>query len=153
MKDFIGYGDVIENSMRSAVREILLKTQNNGLQGEHHFVISFLTNDSGVKISQELKEKFPDEMIIVVQHQFKDLQVKDDHFNISLSFNGHYEKLTIAFAAITSFSDPSMNFGVKFNFANELLDSEEGQTADDAKEDVDLSKKIISLDDFRKNHD
>ena len=75
MKDFVGYPGLIEDSMRNVVREILLKIQNTGLQGDHHFVISFLTNDKGVKIPKSLKEKFPEEMIIVIQHQFKDLKV------------------------------------------------------------------------------
>lgn len=153
MKDFIGYGDIIENSMRDAVKNILLKIQNNGLQGDHHFVISFLTNNKEVKISKELKQKFPEEMVIVLQHQFKDLEVNDDSFNISLSFNGIYKKLTVAFSSITSFSDPSMSFGVKFNFTDQEIDQSDISVLDDKKKEIDLSKKIISLDDFRKNHD
>jgi hypothetical protein len=152
MKDFIGYGDIIENSMRNAVKNILLKIQNNGLQGDHHFVISFLTNNKEVKISKELKQKFPKEMVIVLQHQFKDLKVNDDGFSVSLSFNGIYEKLTVNFSSITSFSDPSMSFGVKFNFTNEEIDQSDISVLDNEQKEVDLSKKIISLDDFRKNH-
>ena len=150
MKDFIVYSQIIENVMRSAVKEILLKVQDNGLQGEHHFVISFLTNDNNVKISKKLKEKFPDEMIIIIQHQFKDLKINDNNFEISLSFNGHYEKLIITFASITSFSDPSMNFGIKFN---SNVENQENITDEEKSEEskIDLSKKIISLDDFRKN--
>jgi uncharacterized protein len=153
MKDFINYGEIIENSMRSAVREVLLKIQNNGLQGGHHFVVAFLTKDPAVKLSQKLKNKFPEEMVIVIQHQFKDLKVNDDNFNISLSFDGIYEKITISFAAITSFSDPSMNFGVKFNLYDSDAMSDKDITDISEKKDVDLSQKIISLDDFRKNHD
>jgi hypothetical protein len=151
MKDFVGYPGLIEDSMRNVVREILLKIQNTGLQGDHHFVISFLTNDKGVKIPKSLKEKFPEEMIIVIQHQFKDLKVNKDNFEISLSFNGSYEKLIVAFAAINSFSDPAMNFGVKFNFTEDQEDKESAE--DKPKKEVDLSQKIISLDDFRKNQD
>jgi hypothetical protein len=138
--------------MRNAVKNILLKIQNNGLQGDHHFVISFLTNNKEVKISKELKQKFPKEMVIVLQHQFKDLKVNDDGFSVSLSFNGIYEKLTVNFSSITSFSDPSMSFGVKFNFTNEEIDQSDISVLDNEQKEVDLSKKIISLDDFRKNH-
>lgn len=156
MKDFIEYGQIIEDAMRNAVREILVKVQNNGLQGEHHFVISFLTNDKNVKLSTILKKKFPEEMIIVIQHQFKDLKVNENNFEILLSFDGEYEKLVISFDSISSFSDPSMNFGVKFNFNMENSNDEEVDMIDTIKSEtknVDLSQKIISLDDFRKNND
>lgn len=156
MKDFIEYGQIIEDAMRNAVREVLVKVQNNGLQGEHHFVISFLTNDKNVKLSTILKKKFPEEMIIVIQHQFKDLKVNENNFEILLSFDGEYEKLVVSFDSISSFSDPSMNFGVKFNFNMEDSNNEEVDMIDTIKSEtknVDLSQKIISLDDFRKNND
>jgi|TARA_Y100000389_G_scaffold114134_1_gene111301 hypothetical protein len=156
MKDFIEYGQIIEDAMRNAVREVLVKVQNNGLQGEHHFVISFLTNDKNVKLSTILKKKFPEEMIIVIQHQFKDLKVNENNFEILLSFDGEYEKLVVSFDSISSFSDPSMNFGVKFNFNMENSNNEEVDMIDTIKSEtknVDLSQKIISLDDFRKNND
>lgn len=156
MKDFIEYGQIIEDAMRNAVREVLVKVQNNGLQGEHHFVISFLTNNKDVKLSTILKKKFPEEMIIVIQHQFKDLKVNENNFEILLSFDGEYEKLVVSFDSISSFSDPSMNFGVKFNFNMENSNNEEVDMIDTIKSEtknVDLSQKIISLDDFRKNND
>jgi hypothetical protein len=153
MTDFINYGEVIENSMRNAVKEILLKIQNNGLQGEHHFVIAFLTNDPAVKLSQKLRDKFPEEMVIVIQHQFKNLKVNEDNFVVSLSFDGIYEEITISFSAITSFSDPSMNFGVKFNISESDSIKDRDVTDISGKKDIDLSQKIISLDDFRKNND
>ena len=153
MKDFIGYGQIIEDAMRSAVKSVLTKVQDSGLQGEHHFVISFLTNDKNTKISTILKKKFPNEMVIVVQHQFKDLKINADNFEIFLSFDGNYEKLVVSFASITSFSDPSMNFGVKFNF-NIEGEIHNGTTEEKSeKSNIDLSQKIISLDDFRKGHD
>ncbi|MFT4718577.1 MAG: hypothetical protein ACI9IL_000911 [Rickettsiales bacterium] len=153
MRDFIGYGQIIEDAMRDAVKGVLTKVKDSGLQGEHHFVISFLTNDKNTKISTTLKKKFPNEMIIVVQHQFKDLKINDNNFEIFLSFDGNYEKLVISFASITSFSDPSMNFGVKFNFniEEEIHDGIAGKES--KKSNIDLSQKIISLDDFRKGHD
>lgn len=160
MKDFIGYGQIIEDSMRDAVRNILLKAETEGLQGEHHFVISFFTSNKDVKMAKILKEKFPLEMVIVIQHQFRDLKINEDNFEVSLSFNGVFEKLVVPFSAITSFSDPSMNFGVKFNFDIGVpsddddieLDMDDSDKSKD-KKDVDLSQKIISLDDFRKNQD
>lgn len=162
MKDLIGYDKIIENSMRNVIKEVLGKVEKNGLIGEHYFVISFLTNDKKVKMPPKLKEKFPEEMTIVIQYQFNYLMAKDKYFIVSLSFGGEFEELTVPYEAITSFADPSINFGLKFNnydiadyseeSEEEIMEILEGEN-DTKKKQVDTSAKVVSLSDFRKNKD
>jgi hypothetical protein len=162
MKDLIGYDKIIENSMRGVIKQVLKKIEKMGLLGEHYFVISFSTTHKGVAMPPSLKEKFPEEMTIVIQYQFNYLMAKEKQFIISLSFSGKFEELTIPYEAITSFSDPSINFGLKFN-NYDILDYEEeldedamelAQGENDSKEEkFDTSSKVVSLDDFRKNKD
>ncbi len=161
MQDLIGYDEIIENSMRTVIHETLKKVEKTGLLGKHYFVLTFLTNFPGLTIPKSLKEKYAEEMTIVIQHQYKTFVVEQDCFKISLSFSGKYEKLVVPYRAITSFADPSMNFGLKFsvnyddlegddlkNAANHANKNENGVAK---KADVDLSAKVISLDAFRKN--
>ena len=110
-----------------------------------------------------IEEKFPEEMTIVIQYQFNYLMTKEKYFVISLSFAGKFEELTIPYETITSFADPSINFGLKFNnydildyeedgLEEKLFDELSGEN-DSKKADFDVSAKVISLDDFRKNKD
>jgi len=160
MQDQIGYDEIIENSMRMVISETLKKIEKTGLLGQHYFVITFLTRFPGVEIAQSLMERYPDEMTIVIQYQYRGLVVEHDFFKIALSFNGKYETLTIPYKSITSFADPSMNFALKFSMTyNDLqdLESEDYLESDPAnsdlikKREIDLSAKVISLDAFRKN--
>lgn len=163
MQDLIGYDEIIENSMRSVIHETLKKVEKTGLLGKHYFIVTFLVRFPGVSISKKLLEKYPEEMTIAIQHQYKNLFAEDDHFKVSLSFGGRYEKLIIPYKAVTSFADPSMNFGLKFSVSYDETDefnSEEfgsDKLANKAKvkekEAVDLSAKVVSLDAFRKNKD
>lgn len=162
-RDLIGYDEIIENAMRSVIHQTLKKVDKSGLPGKHYFIITFMTHFPGVVISKALLEKYFEEMTIAVQYQFKNLVVENDHFKISLSFGGKYEKLSIPYKAITSFSDPSMSFALKFsmNYGNieemQSLDhSDSNQVNKNAAnvqnaDNVDLSAKVISLDAFRKN--
>lgn len=156
MQDQIGYDEIIEDSMRTIINKVLKKVEKGGLHGNHHFVITFSTKNSGATISKALKERFPTEMTIVIQHQFNSLKVEDDSFNISLSFSGVLEKLVIPYRAISSFADPSVNFGLKFNtidIDSENLDEEFDENFESEKPaNIDLSSKIVSLAEFRKNH-
>lgn len=111
----IDYPELIDNAMRSVVRTALQQVESTGLPGEHHFFVSFLTNHPGVTISPVLKDRYPDEMTIVVQHQFWDLLVEDHRFSITLSFNNVAEKLVIPFDALSAFADPSIKFGLQFH--------------------------------------
>ncbi|MFT6332545.1 MAG: hypothetical protein ACJAW3_000885 [Lentimonas sp.] len=154
MQDKIGYDTIIENSMRNIIFEVLRKIEKGSLESGHHFIINFDTEASGVVLSESLKIRFPSEMTIVVQHQFSSLVVKKDQFQISLSFSGIMEELTIPYRAITSFADPYVNFGLKFNNSEEDEDDlgELGLESESAESPViETSSKIISLAEFRKN--
>jgi hypothetical protein len=112
--DHIRYDLLTQDAMRGVVRRVLKDAVLKGLAGEHHFFISFATRSPGVKISSRLQAQYAEEMTIVLQHQFWDLSVTDDAFEVGLSFNGIPERLTIPFAAIKGFFDPSVNFGLQF---------------------------------------
>lgn len=115
MTDYIGYDALSQAAMRGVVREALRRAKaSGGLPGEHHFYISFRTRAPGVKIAPHLVQRFPEEMTIVVQHQYWDLEVHDGHFEIVLKFSGVPQHLSIPLAAITRFVDPSVNFGLAF---------------------------------------
>jgi len=159
MQDLIGYDEIIENSMRSVIFETLKKIEKTGLPGKHYFVVNFLTQFPGVTVPKMILEKYPDEMTIAIQYQYKNLIVENNHFKISLSFGGKFEKLIIPYKSITSFADPSMNFALKFSMnypeddRNIMEDIEDSKPANKSKpKEVDLSAKVISLDAFRKNH-
>jgi len=113
--DYIGYNQLTRAAMRGVVRDVLKQTAESGApQGDHHFYISFRTKAPGVKIASHLVERFPDEMTIVIQHQYWDLEVQQSHFEIILKFSGVPQHLHVPFAAITRFVDPSVNFGLSF---------------------------------------
>jgi len=112
--DYIRYDILTQEAMRGVVRTVLRDAAAKGLPGEHHFFVSFDTRDAGVKLSPRLRAQYPEEMTIVLQHQFWDLTVSDDQFEVGLSFNGIPERLTVPFAAIKGFADPSVKFGLRF---------------------------------------
>ena len=116
MTDYIGYEELTNAAMRGVVRDVLRRTAEAGApEGDHHFYISFRTKAAGVSIAPHLVERFPEEMTIVIQHQFWDLEVHPGHFEIILKFSGVPQHLKIPFAAITRFVDPSVNFGLSFD--------------------------------------
>lgn len=154
-QDTIEYSALIDQAMRGVVRDILKKVQAKGLPGEHHFYISYNTNFPGVKISEQLKSRYPQEITIVLQHQFWDFKVEEQQFHVTLSFGGVPEKLTVPFAALTAFADPSTKFGLQFQqaeFAGFDIDEDqlhfEDALSDEAVDDG--KAEIISLDSFRK---
>ena len=119
MTDYIGYDALTQAAMRGVVREALKRARTNGgLPGDHHFYVTFRTKAPGVKIADYLIDKFPEDMTIVIQHQFWDLEVNDGHFEIVLKFAGVPQHLYVPYAAITRFVDPSVNFGLTFESAN-----------------------------------
>jgi hypothetical protein len=111
--DVIRYDLLVQDAMRGVVRKVLSDASKNGLPGEHHFYITFRTGARGVKLSNRMKERFPEEMTIVLQFQFWDLAVTESAFEVGLSFGNVPEKLVIPFDAIVGFSDPSVDFGLK----------------------------------------
>ncbi len=114
-EDLIRYDIVIQDALRGAVKKILSEAARVGVPGEHHFYIAFETTAPGVRISQRLKERYPNEMTVVLQHQFWDLTVTDHTFEVGLSFGGVPERLLIPFSAIKGFFDPSVQFALEFD--------------------------------------
>ncbi|MGA2793130.1 MAG: ClpXP protease specificity-enhancing factor SspB [Roseiarcus sp.] len=113
--DHIRYDLLVQDALRSVVRKVLGDAARNGLPGDHHFYISFKTRAPGVMVPAAMRQKYPDEMTIILQHEFWDLAVNGEGFEVSLSFSRKPERLAIPFAAITGFSDPSVpTFGFKF---------------------------------------
>jgi hypothetical protein len=112
--DHIRYDLLAQDALRGLVRKVLTDTAKSGLPGEHHFSISFRTDAEGVRMSPRLREQFPQEMTVILQYQFWDLKVTDTGFEVGLSFGGVPEKLGVPFAAIKSFFDPSVQFGLQF---------------------------------------
>jgi uncharacterized protein len=115
--DHIRYDLLAQDALRGVVRRVLGDVARNGLPGEHHFYVTFGTGAPGVKISDRLRVEHPDEMTIVLQHQFWDLEVTDEAFEVGLSFKGIPERLVIPFEAIKGFFDPSVQFGLQFETA------------------------------------
>jgi uncharacterized protein len=114
MTDHIRYDVLARDALRGVLRRVLTDAAAHGLPGEHHFFITFLSKAEGVKLSPRLLAQYPDEMTIILQHQFWDLVVTDDRFEVGLSFGGVPERLVVPFHAIKSFFDPSVQFGLQF---------------------------------------
>ncbi|MEW6638955.1 MAG: ClpXP protease specificity-enhancing factor SspB [Pseudomonadota bacterium] len=112
--DLIRYDVLARDALRGVLRRVLADAAAHGLPGDHHFYITFLTKADGVKLSPRLIAQYPDEMTIILQHQFWDLTVTEDKFEVGLSFGGTPERLSIPFSAIKSFFDPSVQFGLQF---------------------------------------
>jgi hypothetical protein len=112
--DHIRYDILTQEALRGVVRTVLADAAAHGLPGEHHFFVSFDTNDPDVRMSPRLKAMYPAEMTVVLQHQFWDLVVNEENFEVGLSFNGIPERLTVPFSAVKGFFDPSVQFALQF---------------------------------------
>jgi hypothetical protein len=172
MNDTIDYPGLIDSAMRNVVKEALVHIDKFGLPGEHHFFISFQTNFPGVSISPQLKSRYPEEITIVIQHQFWDLKITDKQFSIMLSFNNIPEKLVVPFDALTAFADPSIKFGLQFHGKQPANSGDADETvscpstgrtgkekppmaafeedAPSVASDVANDQKVVSLEAFRK---
>ena len=117
--DHIRYDLMVREALRGVVRRVLADIARNGLPGEHHFYVSFDTRAEGVRISSRLRVQYPEEMTIVLQHQFWDLIIGEIAFEVGLSFGGVPERLHIPFEAIKGFFDPSVQFGLEFQVSSE----------------------------------
>jgi hypothetical protein len=126
-EDLLRYDILIQDALRGAVKKILAEVGRTGLPGEHHFYIAFDTNAPGVRISSRLKERYPQEMTIVLQHQFWDLAIGEHAFEVGLSFGGVAEKLLVPYSAIKGFFDPSVQFALEFD---------PGKTAEELPEEL-----------------
>jgi hypothetical protein len=126
--DHIRYDLLTQDALRGVIRTVLTGVAVKGLQGEHHFFITFDTRFDGVRMSARLRASYPGEMTIVLQHQFWDLTVGEDHFDVGLAFNGIPERLHVPFKAVKAFMDPSVPFGLEFTVDGEAT----GATSKDA---------------------
>jgi hypothetical protein len=129
--DHIRYDLLTQDALRGVIRTVLTDVAVKGLQGEHHFFITFDTRVDGVRMSTRLKASYPDEMTIVLQHQFWDLAAGEDDFDVGLAFNGIPERLHIPFKAVKAFMDPSVQFGLQFTVDGEAT---RGTSADGVAE-------------------
>ena len=112
--DHIRYDVLVSEALRGVLRRVLIDAAENGLPGEHHFFITFLSTAEGVKLSPRLLAQYPEEMTVILQHQFWDLTVTEDRFEVGLSFGSIPERLVVPFHSIKSFSDPAAPFGLQF---------------------------------------
>jgi len=126
-EDFIRYDILTQDAMRGVIRTVLKDSATRGLPGEHHFFITFDTGLPGVKLSPRVHAQHPEQMTIVLQHQFWDLVVTDDGFEVGLSFGGVREKLVVPFSAVTGFADPAVKFAMQFS---DLTAEAEGETVE-----------------------
>ncbi len=158
--DMIGYESLMQDALRGVVRAALQEAANpRGLPGKHHFYITFRTHAPGVIIPDHLRARYTDEMTIVLEHQFWDLEVYADRFRVILKFSGQPQPITIPLTAITRFFDPSVKFGLQFeqHHLDETRmasgdDSAGGQTLRDApqQQSSGAENSVVSLDAFRK---
>ena len=152
-QDLLGYDKLVDTALRGVVRAVLHRAAHDGLAGTHHFYLGFRTGAAGVALPGYLAAKFPDEMTIVLQHQFSGLEVGDEAFSVTLSFHGRSERLTIPFAALTSFADPAVEFRLKFEVPSappERLAALPAAAADEAAPAPRPAAEIVALDQFRK---
>lgn len=126
--DHIRYDVLARDALRGVLRRVLTDAAANGLPGEHHFFITFLSTAEGVKLSPRLLAQYPEEMTVILQHQFWDLVVTDDRFEVGLSFGGIPEKLVVPFNSIKSFFDPSVQFGLQFETADAAANADAPDT-------------------------
>ena len=138
MADHIRYDLLTQQALRSVVRNVLIEAAKKGLPGEHHFYIAFDTQAEGVRIPDRLRAQYPEQMTIILQHQFWDLKVTDEEFEVGLSFGGIPAKLTIPFEAVKGFFDPSVQFGLQF----EEVGDDEAQRAAPANAQVIAPDKL-----------
>ena len=160
--DHIRYDVLTRDALRGVLRRVLADAAEHGLPGDHHFFITFNSTAAGVKLSPRLLAQYPEEMTIILQHQFWDLVVSEDRFEVGLSFGGIPERLVVPFAAIVSFRDPSAEFGLQFEISDSAAaPADEDQAAPlplptTSKESNDEPNKptdgaeVVRLDRFRK---
>ena len=162
MSRSIDYGKLMHTAMRGLLQHVLRDVRDNGLPGVHHFFITFDTTHPDVEIAEWLRDRYPGEMTVVMQHWFDNLVVEADFFSVTLNFGDQPEDLTIPYDAILTFVDPSVEFGLRFE-SHEEEDEDEDEGEDDlapftevtdeevkAEEDDKPEADVVSLDSFRK---
>ena len=152
MTDSINYAHMMQKAMQGLMIDVLKNISKDGLPGNHHYFITFNTQSDGVIIADWIKERYPEEMTIVIQHWFDNLEVNDNKFSITLNFGDNPENLTIPWASVSTFVDPSVEFGLRNEDDNQEQIPESKMVIIDEDEDDDEKKdaEIVSLDSFRK---
>lgn len=151
----INYDKLVEKALKHVVIEALKIAADEGLPGDHHYYITFKTTHHSARISAQLLNQYPDEMTIVLQHQFANLMVGETYFEVDLSFGGIPQTLRIPYDAIVYFADPFAKFGLSFNNSEDMLNREiENEDFDEktAPKKVSGSADVISIDAFRKKN-
>ena len=163
-REQLRYDKMVEAALRGVVRTALRQVAEIGLPGNHHFYLTFRTGHRGVRIPDNLRTQYPGEMTIVLQYQFFELEVTDEQFSVTLSFNNRHERLVIPFAAITTFADPSVNFALQFqppaaerNVTGEVVETlpvpppnAPRPSSGDEKKTDEKRGEVVTLDAFRK---
>jgi uncharacterized protein len=142
-QDLIRYDVLVQDALRGVVRKVIGEVVKTGLPGDHHFYVSFDTRHPGVRLSGRLRQRYPTEMTIVIQHQFWDLVVTDTYFELGLSFSGIPEKLHVPFNAVKGFVDPSVEFGLQFEVITEGASEEDADP--DAPKLVPVEPSVIPI--------
>ncbi len=160
MSRSIDYGNLMHRAMRGLIKEVLADVAANGLPGQHHFFITFDTMHPGVELADWLSDRYPEEMTIVMQHWFDNLEVGDEGFAVTLNFGDNPEPLYIPYDAIRTFVDPSVEFGLRFETPEEPRGEEaDGQQPpaptsqpqkDTGRAAAPQDAEVVSLDSFRK---
>ncbi len=155
MSRSIDYGNLMHRAMRGLIQDVLNDVRDNGLPGAHHFFITFDTTHPDARLADWLRERYPSEMTVVMQHWFDDLEVTDAGFSVTLNFGDAPENLYVPYDAIETFVDPSVEFGLRFETQED--DEDDGSEADademaseDHAEDEKPEADVVSLDSFRK---
>lgn len=148
----IDYGNLMHRAMRGLIQSVLTEVADHGLPGAHHFFITFDTTHPDVQIADWLKERYPTEMTVVIQHWFENLSVNDEGFSVTLNFGNNPEPMVIPFDALRTFVDPSVEFGLRF----ETQEQDEDEDDEDIEVEVEeeparQDAEIVSLDQFRKH--
>ena len=147
-EDLIRYDILAQDALRGVVKTVLTEVARTGLPGDHHFYITFNTQAPGVRISPRLLEKYPEDMTIVLQHQFWDLQAHDQAIEIGLSFDGIPEKLYIPYTSIVTFIDPSVHFSLQFEVESEFDDD-----MDESSEEIEDASVLTVMTPLESDHD
>jgi hypothetical protein len=151
----IDYGNLMHRAMRGLIQSVLTDVAEHGLPGAHHFFITFDTTHPEVQIADWLKERYPTEMTVVIQHWYENLAVTDDGFSITLNFGNNPEPMVIPFDALRTFVDPSVEFGLRFETQEQDEEDDEDDTeaieVEVEEEPVRQDAEIVSLDQFRKH--
>jgi uncharacterized protein len=148
----IDYGNLMHRAMRGLIQSVLTDVAENGLPGAHHFFITFDTTHPDVQMADWLKERYPTEMTVVIQHWFENLVVTDAGFTITLNFGNNPEPMVIPFDALRTFVDPSVEFGLRFETQETDEDDEDDDLDIEVEEEPERqAAEVVSLDQFRKH--